>query len=944
MPPPVTFDLRRHIGGILGAVLRQQTTSFPRVERIRASCVALRRGHAPTGLRAALSSEMRELTRSDALPELLTVTRAFSLLLHMTNLAEDAEALRAHAPSARGTLTGALAAVRASGKTHADVSAWLCGARIAVVLTAHPTETSRKSILDAEREISHALVARSHAAAAEPPSQSSQSPSFSAPAAADAAAAAPTAAAAALDASLYRSVLALWTTALLRNRKLTVADEIANGVSFFRRTFLSVVPDLSLSLGALLGEKDAPSALAVGSWIGGDRDGNPFVDAATLQTALQLQSSTVLAHYGAEVHELGAELACSARLVDVSDAVWELAARGLGSQGGGAALRAGDACDEPYRAALKGVYARVAATSAALAAAPLPLAATRAAPAYASPADFIADLEAIRASLEGHGAGELAQGRLARLHAAARAFGFHLAPLDSRQNAAVHEAVVGELLARAGVEPAYAALDEARKVALLRAELASPRLLFSAFAATPPSPRLESELGVVRAIAAAQRAFGKGVVSQYIISNCGSLSDILEAALLLKEAGVVRASGGGAVAADVDIVPLFETVADLAAGADIMRRAFADPLYASLVASRGGAQEIMLGYSDSAKDGGVVASLWGLYKAELEFVDTFAKAGVQLRLFHGRGGSVGRGGGPSYDAIMAQPAGACAGGLRLTEQGEVITHKYADPTLGRRSLETVLAASIEAALTAPDRTGEHTPDFHAVMDALAASSLKAYRGLIYETPEFLPYFHAATPLDAIAQLNVGSRPAARTTGGLTKVESLRAIPWVFSWAQSRVMLPGWYGLGTAVEAFLAAGDRRERLALLQRMHTDWPFFASMLSNAAQVLAKSDLGVAARYAELVPDAHVREVVFGAIAREHAATVSALLAIKRHGELLDDQPALQLSIRRRRAYIDPLNELQVELLRAVREGRASDSRSLRALHLTVNGIAAGLRNSG
>jgi len=946
LQPPL-LDLRRHAGAVLGAVLREQAgeRSFELVERVRSSCVALRRAGAaaPQELKRSLTDELARLTAGGggaALPELLNLVRAFSFLLHVTNLAEDAEQLALRAGSARaplaaaGTISGALAAAHARGARAEDVAAWARGAKVSVVLTAHPTETSRKSILDAEQEISRTLVERARSAAA------------GGDAARDAE----------LDAALHRSILALWTTAVLRLRKLTVADEIMNGASFFRRTFLAAVPQLQLQLeGALgaagLGARDLPPVLTVGSWIGGDRDGNPFVDAETLRGALRQQSAIALEHYGREVHALGAELACSSRLVTVSDELWQLAAAGAGVEGAAAARAS---TDEPYRAALKGVYARLSATAAALgggAAAPLARSGyARPAAPYARARDFSADLATVRASLEGHGAAALVRGRLERLLAASRAFGFHLAPLDLRQNSRVHEECVAALLARAGVERDYSALPEERRLALLRAELRSPRLLFSPHAPPGPPARLLSELGVLSALAEAHAAFGAECAPHYVISNCTSLSDLLEVAVLLKEAGVVRLGPGGRLQSDVDIVPLFETIPDLEASGGVMAAAFGCAAFSEIVESRGRTQEVMLGYSDSSKDGGYLSSTWGLYSAEQRLVETFRAARVTLRLFHGRGGSVGRGGGPSFEAILAQPAGACAGGLRLTEQGEVISSKYADPRLGASNLEAVLAASLEAALADPERLGENAPQWHGVMQDLAARSFRAYRGLVYETKEFLQYFHESTPLAQIAALNIGSRPAARTAAGgsLTRIEDLRAIPWVFSWSQSRVMLPGWFGIGSAVEGFLAAAaegrEREARVALLQRMDREWPFFRSALSNAAMVLAKSDMTIARRFSSLVTDPAVRERVFGTIAAEHAASVRAVLLIKRQAALLEDQPALARSIHRRRAYMDPLCMTQIELLRAVRAGIATDERTMRALHLTLNGVAAGLRNSG
>jgi phosphoenolpyruvate carboxylase len=375
----------------------------------------------------------------------------------------------------------------------------------------------------------------------------------------------------------------------------------------------------------------------------------------------------------------------------------------------------------------------------------------------------------------------------------------------------------------------------------------------------------------------------------------------------------------------------------------IMRRAFAVPLYRGWLARRNDWQEVMLGYSDSNKDGGYLAANWALYRAEMQLVDAFREHGVKLRLFHGRGGTVGRGGGPSYEAILAQPAGSVTGGLRITEQGEIIASKYSDPELGRRHLEALVAATLEASLADAEQIGTRAKAFHAALDALAAHAYTAYRSLVYDTPEFVGYFRASTPIAEIAELNIGSRPASRT--GSARIEDLRAIPWVFSWGQCRLMLPGWYGFGSAVSTWLDHNDEgRDRgLALLREMHATWPFFRSVLSNMAMVLAKTDLAVASRYAELVPDPAVREPVFARIAAEHGLTVSLLLAITGETALLDTHPGLARSIRNRFPYLDPLNHLQVELLRRHRAGQ-TDDRTKRAIHLTINGLAAGLRNSG
>jgi phosphoenolpyruvate carboxylase len=545
---------------------------------------------------------------------------------------------------------------------------------------------------------------------------------------------------------------------------------------------------------------------------------------------------------------------------------------------------------------------------------------------------LLTDLGIIASSLATHGAAPLAAGWLEPLIRAVDVFGFHLAVLDLRQNADVHEAVVAELLARAEVVADYAALPESERVSLLARELSGPRLLRSPHLAY--TPRAESELAILRVAADVHRRFGAAALPNYVISKCRSVSDLLEVGILLKEVGL---SGGEDLA--LNIIPLFETIEDLERSGEIMRAAFALPRYRAWLSRRGDWQEVMLGYSDSNKDGGYLAANWALYRAERSLVVAFRAHGVKLRLFHGRGGTVGRGGGPSYEAILAQPAGSVTGGLRITEQGEIIASKYSDPDLGRRNLETLVAATLEASLLDAEALGERATTYYAAMDELAAHALTAYRALVYDTREFLAYFRASTPIAEIAELNIGSRPASRTAS--ERIEDLRAIPWVFSWGQSRLMLPGWYGFAAAVDAWLARHP--DGLALLSEMHARWPFFKSLLSNLAMVLAKTDLAIASRYAELVPNRGAREAIFGRIAAEHQRTTALVLTITGHATLLDDNPTLARSIRDRFPYLDPLNHLQVELLRRYRSGQV-DERTKSCIHLTINGLAAGLRNSG
>ena len=903
----------RLLGRILGDVLRAQTgdAGFERIETIRRTAIGFRRRR--DGAPPTTSSDLDALLTGLDIGDTLHIVRAFSYFSHLANIAEDIQQnrrRRAHAlagsPPQRGSLADALERLSEAGVEGAAIARWLDGALVSPVLTAHPTEVQRKSILDAEREIARLLQWRDRGALT--PDEARE-----------------------FETGLARQVLSLWQTAMLRLSRLQVKDEIDNGLAYYRYTFLAEVPRLYDTLAQRLHDAFAmapnwtpPPFLRLGSWIGGDRDGNPFVTAETLDYAIRAQACVAFAHYLDEVHRLGGELSLSTRLVHPNDELLELARAAHDDNP--------HRKDEPYRQALIGIYARLAATARSLAGyvAPRPPHGTLAR--YETPSDFIADLATIERSLDAHGASLLASGRLVPLRRAVEVFGFHLAVLDLRQNADVHEAVVAELLARAGVCPDYIALGEHDRVDLLARELAGPRLLHSPY--LDYAERTRDELAILEVASAIHRRFGAVALPNYVISKCNAVSDLLEVGVLLKEVGLASSD-----AVAMNIVPLFETIDDLAHGDRMMRDAFALPLYRRWIASRGDLHEVMLGYSDSNKDGGYLASNWALYRAERALVEAFASAGVTLRLFHGRGGTVGRGGGPAHDAILAQARGSLAGGIRLTEQGEIIASKYSDPELGRRNLETVVAAALEASLIDTEQIGARASAYHAAIDALAAHAHRAYRALVYETPEFVDYFRAATPIDEIAKLNIGSRPASRTAS--TRIEDLRAIPWVFSWGQCRLMLPGWYGFGTAVDAFVASHAGRDEL--LAEMHVRWPFFRSVLSNMAMVLAKTDLAIASRYAELVPDAGTRARIFSRIEAEHERTVRHVLAITGHRTLLEDNPTLARSIRNRFPYLDPLNHLQVELLHRYRGGQ-TDERTKRAIHLTINGLAAGLRNSG
>jgi phosphoenolpyruvate carboxylase len=905
---PLRDDIRL-LGRILGDTLRAQEGEavFDIVERIRRTALRFRRDEDPTA-RQALEAMLGDLSTERA----TTMVRAFTLFSHLANIAEDqhhSRRTRAHALAASaprdGTIAAALLRARAAGLTPARLRRFFATALMSPVLTAHPTEVRRKSMMDRERDVARILAERDR---------------LSMTAEEEAAA----------EEALRCAVLIQWQTSLLRRSRLDVMDEVANGLSYFDYTFARELPrfyaDLEDRLEAMqpgAADGEIASFLRLGSWIGGDRDGNPNVTAVVLEQALAMQSSRALRFYSEELEKLGGELSLDGRYVGVSDELRRLAERSPD--------RSPHRAAEPYRRVIAGVQARLAATATALQGEPPP---ADGADAYAEPAALASDLLAVHRSLAANGSALLARGRLRDLRRAVDVFGFHLASLDLRQNSDVHERTVAELFDKAAPGTDYRARDEAGRVALLAAELATPRPLYSPFLAY--SAETEAELQILRTAREARRCYGEPAVANYVISKTDGVSDILEVALLLKETGLLRPHEA---ALDLDVVPLFETIADLRACGPVMAALLARPEYRPLLDGRRGVQEIMLGYSDSNKDGGFLTSGWELYKAEIALIEVFRRAGVGLRLFHGRGGSVGRGGGPSYEAILAQPQGAVSGMIRITEQGEVVASKYSNPEFGRRNLEIIAAATLEASL-AGDETAS-TPDaWLEAMDALSATAYRAYRDLVYETAGFENYFRESTVIGEIANLNIGSRPSSRSKS--PAIEDLRAIPWVFSWAQCRLMLPGWYGFGSAVATWVEARPQGG-MALLQAMCRDWPFFRTLLSNMDMVLAKSDIAIASRYAELVEDRSLRESIFARLRSEWQKSIEALLQITGQRTLLEANPLLLRSIRNRFPYLDPLNHMQVELLRRFRAGDSGEA-VVEGIHLTINGIAAGLRNSG
>jgi phosphoenolpyruvate carboxylase len=920
---PLRDDIRL-LGRILGDTVREQAGAavFDIVEAVRQTGVRFARAGKPED-RIALGALLNDVPQET----IVSVVRAFAYFLQLANIAEDAHLIRrrrahdiARDRPQRGTLEYALDAVSATAKTSdaaTDIDAFFAHANISPVLTAHPTEVQRQSIQRAMQSIA-VLLDRQQRVERTPEEQDDD------------------------DRELEQLVLTLWNTRMVRPSRLQVIDEVKNGIHYFNVTFLTELPRMLAAtedaLRARYPEREwaLPDFFHIGSWIGGDRDGNPFVTAAVLRETVRLQSSAALSFYLAETHALGEDLPLSELLLPVSRELHELSGRSPDSSP--------QRADEPYRRGLIGIYARLAATARVLDGTEPARRAVSDAEPYASAADFLHDLAIIRDSLRASRVTRLANGRLRRLIRAVSTFGFHLAPLDLRQNADVHARVVGELLAKAGVTHDYAALSEPERVELLSRELSGMRPLYASY--LEYSAETKGELAIARAARDLRVKYGARTLPHYIISKCDGVSDLLEVVLVQKEVGLMK--GGDTPSVAMQVIPLFETIDDLRRAAATMEAAFQLPLYRALVTARDNVQEVMLGYSDSNKDGGFLTSGWELYQAEVALLRVFDAHGITLRLFHGRGGSVGRGGGPSYDAVLAQPTGTVHGQIRITEQGEVITSKYATPDVGRHNLETLMAATLEASLVRTAPEAARLDAYYPIMDRLSALAFRAYRALVYETPGFAQYFREATPLLEIATLNIGSRPSARTSSG--RIEDLRAIPWVFSWAQSRVLLPGWYGFGSAVSEYLA--EAPDGMQVLQQMAVEWPFFRDQLSNMDMVLGKSDLAVASRYAELVADVELRTTIFARIEREWYATRDAVLAITGHTRLLEGNRALERSIATRFPYIDPLNHLQIALLKrhrqtvaAAREGAAvPDERIERGIHLTINGISAGLRNSG
>lgn len=895
------------LGDLLGEVIRSQAgqAAFDLEEEVRALGKEFRAGRADAGER--LQALVADLEPDKA----SMLIRAFTSYFQLINLCEDAERVRrirlreaeTDPLPRRGSIKEAVAIMRERGVTAADLRALLLQADIRLVLTAHPTEARRRTVIDKQGRIFRIL--RDLDERRTLPGEEAR-----------------------IRTRLAATIAELWSSNEVRAVQPTVIDELQAGLIHFRSTLVHVVPqiyrDLEEAIAASYpGEAiPVPPFLTFGSWVGGDRDGNPNVTPALTAEALRIMGDTALEFFEDRLITLAGRISVSTLVTGPVPRIEPLTDRYRALFPDLAADLARRNGDEPYRQLLTLMRERLSARR------------RRAPGAYDEPAELVADLRVIEDALLEQGEPLIVAGDLHDVIRQVEVFGFHLARMDIRDHSGRHETALAEIFALTGVEPGYSALSEPAKIALLRREIDEPRpLIPSDLAALSAIGRDVVE--TFRLLRTALATDHRGAIQTYVISAAESASDVLEVLLLMKETGL---AGVGGKAAALRIAPLFEQGSSLTAAAAVMAELLDLAVYRNAVASWDGSQEVMIGYSDSNKDVGYLASSWALYAAQVELAALFKRRSVAFTFFHGRGGSIGRGGGPTNVAILAQPEGTVQGRIKLTEQGEVVSARYALPEIAHRELELVAGAVlVSAAGGLSYAETARFPEFEAAMARMAEWSAAAYRALVYDDPKFVRFFQQATPMEEIARLKLGSRPARRS--GSVRIEDLRAIPWVFSWTQARIILPGWYGLGAA----LVRGREEFGVQFLREMERGWPFFGAVLSNAELALAKADLSIAERYVRLVQPVALRERVWSRIRGEYEASAALVLEITGQARLLDRDAVLQRSIERRNPYVDPLSFIQLDLLRRLRaEGRPEAL--LRPVLLAINGIAGALKNTG
>ncbi|MFM9319947.1 phosphoenolpyruvate carboxylase [Streptococcus sp. ST16] len=831
--------------------------------------------------------------------EMIYISRYFSILPLLINISEDVDLAYEinHRNNVDQDYLGKLSTTIKMVAEKENAAEILEKLNVVPVLTAHPTQVQRKSMLDLTNHI-HTLLRKYRDVKLGLINKEKW------------------------HTDLRRYIEIIMQTDMIREKKLKVTNEITNVMEYYQSSFLNAVPRLTAEYKKLAKEQGIelqhPKPITMGMWIGGDRDGNPFVTAETLNKSALTQCEVIMNYYDEKIYNLYREFSLSTSIVNVSDKVREMA---LKSQDNSIYRE-----KELYRRALFDIQAKMQATKDYL------IEDKDLQPRYATADEFYQDLLAIRDSLLENKGEYLISGEFVELMQAVEIFGFYLASIDMRQDSSVHEACVAELLASAGINDHYSDLTEDEKCALLLKELEEdPRILSATHA--EKSELLEKELSIFKTARKLKDKLGENVIRQTIISHATSVSDMLELAIMLKEVGLVDAQK-----ARVQIVPLFETIEDLYHSEETMRRYFSLPLAKKWIASKDNYQEIMLGYSDSNKDGGYLSSCWTLYKAQQQLTAIGDEFGVKVTFFHGRGGTVGRGGGPTYDAITSQPLKSIKDRIRLTEQGEVIGNKYGNKDAAYYNLEMLVSAAINRMITKKKSDTNTSNHYESIMDQVVDRSYDIYRDLVFGNEHFYDYFFESSPIKAISSFNIGSRPAARKT--ITEIGGLRAIPWVFSWSQSRVMFPGWYGVGSSFKEFIDQDPKN--IEFLRDMYQNWPFFQSLLSNVDMVLSKSNMNIAFEYAKLCEDEEVQAIYY-TILDEWQLTKNVILAIEGYDELLAENSYLKDSLNYRMPYFNILNYIQLELIKRQRRGELSADEE-RLIHTTINGIATGLRNSG
>ncbi len=842
---------------------------------------------------------LNKLVTSLSNEEMIYISRYFSILPLLINISEDVDLAYEinHQNNVDQDYLGKLSTTIKMVAEKENAAVILEQLNVVPVLTAHPTQVQRKSMLDLTNHI-HTLLRKYRDVKLGLINKEKW------------------------HTDLRRYIEIIMQTDMIREKKLKVTNEITNVMEYYQSSFLNAVPRLTAEYKKLAKEQGIelqhPKPITMGMWIGGDRDGNPFVTAETLNKSALTQCEVIMNYYDEKIYNLYREFSLSTSIVNVSDKVREMA---LKSQDNSIYRE-----KELYRRALFDIQAKMQATKTYL------IEDKDVHPRYATADEFYQDLLAIRDSLLENKGEYLISGEFVELMQAVEIFGFYLASIDMRQDSSVHEACVAELLASAGINDHYSDLSEDEKCALLLKELEEdPRILSATHA--EKSELLEKELSIFKAARKLKDKLGENVIRQTIISHATSVSDMLELAIMLKEVGLVDAQK-----ARVQIVPLFETIEDLDHSEETMRRYFSLPLAKKWIASKDNYQEIMLGYSDSNKDGGYLSSCWTLYKAQQQLTAIGDEFGVKVTFFHGRGGTVGRGGGPTYEAITSQPLKSIKDRIRLTEQGEVIGNKYGNKDAAYYNLEMLVSAAINRMITKKKSDTNTSNRYEAIMDQVVDRSYDIYRDLVFGNEHFYDYFFESSPIKAISSFNIGSRPAARKT--ITEIGGLRAIPWVFSWSQSRVMFPGWYGVGSSFKEFIDQDPKN--IEILRDMYQNWPFFQSLLSNVDMVLSKSNMNIAFEYAKLCEDEEVQAIYY-TILDEWQLTKDVILAIEGYDELLAENSYLKDSLNYRMPYFNILNYIQLELIKRQRRGELSADEE-KLIHTTINGIATGLRNSG